>query len=284
MPTRRKPTRREVLLALAAAALPVDAKIGGVQIGVCGGVSGFAKAAELGFDYYEPSVSALSILSEQDFEAFQRLVASSRIRCDSCNNFIRSLKVVGKEVNAYELKMYMSHTLDRVQRLGTRVVVWGSSASRNVPEGFSRDTAWSQIKTFLKYAGDIAQKRGIVIAIEPLRKQESNIINTGAEALQLVQEVGHPNVKMIIDYYHLHTEKEDPQILIDAKDQIVHLHFANPAGRVWPKDPAEDPGYGPFFEAVKQIHFSQGLSIEGRGTLEADAQASLAFFRKELEG
>ena len=108
-------------------------------------------------------------------------------------------------------------------------------------------------------------------------------INTGAEAFRLVRDVGDPNVKMIIDYYHLAQEHEDPQILETARDAIVHLHFANPAGRVWPKDPAEDPGYAPFFAMVKKIGFRGGLSIEGRGTFEADAAASLEFFRKELE-
>jgi sugar phosphate isomerase/epimerase len=121
-----------------------------------------------------------------------------------------------------------------------------------------------------------------VIAIEPLRKQESNIINSGAEALRLVREVNHPNVKMIIDYYHLRQENEDPGILVEARDAIVHLHFANPNGRVWPKNAGEDPLYGRFFELVKKTGFRGGLSIEGRGTFEADAAASLEFFKKEL--
>ena len=161
-------------------------------------------------------------------------------------------------------------------------MVWGSASSRNVPEGFSRDQAWRQMASFLKLAGEIAQKRNIVIAIEPLRKQESNIVNTGAEAYRLLRQVDHPNVKMIIDYYHMQQEREDPRILETAREAIVHLHFANPTGRVWPKDPAEDPGYAPFFELVKKTGFRGGLSIEGKGTFEQDAAASLVFFRKEL--
>jgi sugar phosphate isomerase/epimerase len=135
---------------------------------------------------------------------------------------------------------------------------------------------------FLRMAAPLAQSRKLVIAIEPLRKQESNIINSGAEAFRLLGEVGHPHVKMIVDYYHLQQEHEDPQILQTARDAIVHLHFANPNGRVWPKDPAEDPGYAPFFAMVKKSGFKGGLSIEGRGTFEADAAASMAFFKKEL--
>jgi hypothetical protein len=52
---------------------------------------------------------------------------------------------------------------------------------------------------------------------------------------------------MIIDYYHLRVESENPEILLRAREQIVHLHFANPNGRRWPKSADEDPEYAPAF-------------------------------------
>ena len=275
-------SRRELLLGLGAAALPLPAKVGQVEIGVCGSIDDFQKAEQFGFDYYEPGAAAIAALSEQAFADFAQRVSQSRIRCECFNSFIRTLVVVGPKVDNDALTGYVTSTLDRCRALGGTIAVWGSAGSRNVPEGFPRDRAWQQIVAFLRMAGPIAQARNMVLAIEPLRKQESNVLNTGGEAFRLVHEVDHPNVKMIIDYYHLAQEHEDPQILETARDAIVHLHFANPNGRVWPKDPAEDPGYAPFFALVKKTGFRGGLSIEGRGTFEADAAASLAFFRKEL--
>jgi sugar phosphate isomerase/epimerase len=87
---------------------------------------------------------------------------------------------------------------------------------------------------------------------------------------------------MIIDYYHLRMENEDPDILVRAREQIVHLHFANPNGRRWPKSVDDDPEYGRFFQLVKQIGYTGGLSIEARGTFEEDGATSLAFLRSEL--
>ena len=276
-------SRRELLAGLGAAVLPLAAKVGQVEIGVCGSIDDFEKAEQFGFDYYEPGAAAVAALSDQAFADFAKRVSKSRIRCECFNSFIRTLVVVGPKVDNDALTAYVNTALDRCRALGASIIVWGSAGSRNVPDGFPRERAWQQMVEFLRRAGPMAQARNIVIAIEPLRKQESNILNTGAEAFRLVREVDHPNVKMIIDYYHLAQEHEDPQILVTARDAIVHLHFANPNGRVWPKDPAEDPGYAPFFALVKKTGFRGGLSIEGRGTFEADAVASLAFFRKELE-
>jgi sugar phosphate isomerase/epimerase len=221
-------------------------------------------------------------MSDAAYSAFRDRVMASKLRCRSFNSLIRSLKVVGPEANLDAVSTYLDSTLDRCRQLGARVAVWGSASSRNVPDGYSRDKAWGEIKTFLTRAGDIAKAKGIAIGIEPLRKQESNIINTGGEALRLVEEVKHPNVKMIIDYYHLRVEQEDPDIVRRARQHIVHMHFANPTGRRWPRQADEDPVYRRFFDILKEVDYSGGLSIEGSGTFEQDAEASLAFFRGEL--
>jgi D-psicose/D-tagatose/L-ribulose 3-epimerase len=273
-------SRRTILALLGATAF---AKAGGrIQLGVCGNPDAFQKAEQAGFDYYEPGAAAIAAMDEPAFASFRDQVLASRIRCLSFNNLIRSLRIVGPDANLDAVLSYLDAALNRCRQLGGRIAVWGSASSRQVPAGFSRDEAWRQVKAFLSHAGDIANAKEMVIAIEPLRKQESNIINTGAEALRLVEEVNHPQVKMIIDYFHMRLEREDPEIVRQARNHIVHLHFANPNGRRWPRLPVEDAEYARFFEILKQIDYKGGLSIEGNGTFENDATASLSFFRGEL--
>jgi sugar phosphate isomerase/epimerase len=263
-------------------AAPVVSKSGEQKIGVCAGTEDLAKAERWGFDYLEPAAAAIAALSVAEFERVRQQVLASRLRCHSFNSLIRTMQVVGAEANLNAVSMYLDSALDRCRQLGARLVVWGSASSRNIPAGRSREQTWQEIKRFLERAGDVAKSHQLVLGIEPLRKQESNIINTGAEALQLVDEVKHPNVKMIIDYYHLRMENEDPDILVRAREHLVHLHFANPNGRLWPKLAEEDAEYARFFQLVKQIGYTGGLSIEARGTFEEDGAASLAFLRSEL--
>ena len=264
------------------AAAPVISKAEAVEIGVCAGTEDLGKAERWGFDYLEPAAAAIAALSATEFERVRQQVLASRLRCRSFNSLIRTMQVVGPEANLDAVSTYLNAALDRCRQLGARVVVWGSASSRNIPAGHSREQAWQEIKRFLQRAGDIAKSHELVIGIEPLRKQESNIINAGAEAFRLVDEVKHPNVKMIIDYYHLRMENEDPDILVRARQHVVHLHFANPNGRRWPKSVDDDPEYGRFFQLVKQIGYTGGLSIEARGTFEEDGATSLAFLRSEL--
>lgn len=265
---------------LAARLAPAEADT--VELGVCTGIEDLGKAERWGFDYLEPAAAAIAAMSTAEFEAARRQVLASRLRCRRFNSLIRTMQVVGPEANLDAVSTYLDLTFDRCRQLGAQVVVWGSASSRNIPAGRSRDETWQEIIRFLRRAGAIAQPYELVIGIEPLRRQESNIINTGAEALRLVEEVKHPRVKMIIDYYHLRVENESPEILVQAREHIVHLHFANPNGRRWPHSADEDPEYGRFFRLVKQNGYKGGLSIEGRGTFEDDGAASLSFLRSEL--
>lgn len=273
-------TRRALLASLAASPLLTAFKsVESIKIGVC--TRDGATAATYGFDYIEPAAGEIAAMSDDEFRDYSQEVLTLPIRCRAFNGLIRrpDLKVVGNEVSLSALKDYLEPCLARCKHLGASIAVWGSAGSRNVPEGFSRRRANEQIAGFLRMAGDIARQHELLIAIEPLRHQESNILNTGNEALEMVRTVKHPNVRMIIDYYHLREENEDPKILEVAQREIVHLHFANPRGRLWPHDLAEDDHYVDFFRYLKKTGYSGGISIEGKGTFQSDAAASRAFFR-----
>ena len=277
-------TRRTFLAAIGAAALSPLAwsKTWKVKLGVF--TRDIAGAVKYGFDYIEPAAADIAAMSEEQFRRYADEVLASPIRCEAFNSFIRrpDLKVVGNDVPAAALRDYVEACLSRCRKLGASIVVWGSAGSRKVPEEFSRQRARQQIAEFLQMAGAVAQRHEIVIAIEPLRRQESNILNTGAETLEMVRMAKHPNVRMIIDYFHLREENEDPRIVETAKSGIVHLHFANPHGRVWPHDLSEDGKYESFFHYLRNVGYTGRISIEGQGSFDADADRSLAFFRQAL--
>ena len=279
-------TRRSFLAGLAATPFCLWARdnpsAGQVKVGVC--TKDAANAAKYGFDYIEPGAADIAAMSEEEFKDFADDVLASSLRCRSFNGLIRrpDLRVVGDQISLSAVSDYLEPCLARCRKLGASVVVWGSAGSRNVPEGFSRSRAWEQIAAFLHIAGDIARRHDLVVAIEPLRHQESNILTTGGEALKMVRKVKHPNVRMIIDYYHLRSESEDPRIVEEARREIVHMHFANPNGRLWPHDLSEDDHYTSFFHYIKKTGYSGGISIEGKGSFDADGAASRQFFRQAL--
>jgi D-psicose/D-tagatose/L-ribulose 3-epimerase len=238
------------------------------------------KAKKTGFDYAEVLVKNYTALSDEDFAKYLEKKKAVGLPTPVGNNFIPAeLRLVGPDVDKDKQMEFVRRAFDRGQKLGLKVIVLGSGAARKVPEGFSADEAWKQLVDFAKRIAPEAKKRGIVVTVEPLQKGETNTINTAAEGLKWVQAVNHPNFQLMVDFYHLSLEKEDPAILVTAKKNIRHLHIANPYLRQFPMS-SDEFDYSVFFTTLKKTGYQGGLTIEGK-TDDFDTQGpkSLAFLR-----
>ena len=221
--------------------------------------------AELGYDYIELSLSDLAALPDPDFANLVKRVNRSGIRCETCNKFFpRRIPLTGSQARLDHALAYAGEALDRAARIGAETIVFGSSGAKNVPAGFPMDAAWRQIVDLLRHLGPMAAQFGLTIAIEPLNRLESNIVNLAAEGLRLAIEADHPNIQLLIDYYHLMMEKEDLGIILEAGAAIHHVHFAKVKGRSFP-DQLEDE-YRLFFRHLQLVGYSLRCSIEAYTT------------------
>lgn len=255
-----------------------------MRIGVCSNIENLEEIDNTGFDYIELSVSKIASLSEGEFEQAVDKLNKSKIKCEALNIlFPKNMSLLGDNVDIDSIKNYLEGALKRVAALGGDVVVFGSGASRKVPEGFDYSTAWEQLVNVTRIVGDVASKYGITIVIEPLNKNETNIVNSVAEGLKLVKEVNHPNIKLLADFFHMRVENEDMSIIEECGAYLKHTHIANGTGRVYPLSEKEDI-YGDFFDKLKKIGYEGRLSIEGKtAQYDIDAPVSLALLRKLAE-
>jgi D-psicose/D-tagatose/L-ribulose 3-epimerase len=121
-----------------------------------------------------------------------------------------------------------------------------------------------------------------VLAVEAQRREETNLVNSVSEALTWVEAVDHPSFQLIVDFYHLAMEQENPRILLKAARHIRHVHFANPNGRVFPAS-SDEYDYSAFFENLRKIHYQGRISLEARTRdLRVDAAKAIAFLRRAM--
>ncbi|TCL58817.1 sugar phosphate isomerase/epimerase [Hydrogenispora ethanolica] len=245
------------------------------------GMAAIEIIAEAGFDYIELPLAKLMTFAEAEFHQLQERIRAAGIRCEACCNFFPpDLKLTGDGVQADRIVAYYEAALERVHQLGAEIVVFGSAGARNVPEGFGKERAWNQLVELLRDMDPVARQYGITIVIEPLNRKESNIVNSVAEGLQLANAVQRDNIQLLVDYYHLSLENEDPADIVTAGAAIRHAHLAEPEGRAFPKAQSR-AAYAAFIEALRQIRYSGRLSIEAStDDLRRDAKAGLAFLKE----
>lgn len=73
-----------------------------------------------------------------------------------------------------------------------------------------------------------AAKLDLLVAMEVLNRYESHLLNTAAETLAFISEVGAPNIGILLDAYHMNIEEADPAAAIaDTGDRLFLFHAAD---------------------------------------------------------
>ena len=76
-----------------------------------------------------------------------------------------------------------------------------------------------------------AQELGLRLAIEVLNRYESHLLNTAEEAVRFVEEVGAPNVGLLLDAYHMNIEEADLADAIRMAGEHLFLFHAADSNR-----------------------------------------------------
>jgi sugar phosphate isomerase/epimerase len=206
----------------------------------------------------------LNQLSDGELRDFSKLLELSRIKCEVlCVLFPRTVSLAGDDVDMEIIRNYLTSTFKRLSVIKPEIIVFGSGASRNCPEGFSRDTAYEQLAESCGMIAALAEPYNITIALEPLNRAETNMINSTAEAARLINRVSLPNFKLVADLYHMQQENEPPSALDVCGDILIHTHIATKGLRESPASSDKD-AFAPYFEALRTIGYNGRMSIEGR--------------------
>ena len=157
----------------------------------------------------------------------------------------------------------MLRLIELCHDLGGKVLVHGSPAQRGVPPGDSRETARARVRDCLATVADHALAAGVTYCIEPLAPSETQVINTIAEAAAIVDEIGSPGLRTMIDTSAAgRAEEESPAALIDRwlpTGRIAHVQV-NDRNR---RGPGEgDDLFTPFFAALRRNRYEGVVAVE----------------------
>lgn len=220
-------------------------------------------------DYVEENLKQFLIPDKPDSEWAENLAKAKAcpLPIPSCNNFLPgTLKSTGPDTNHEGILQYSETAFKRASQVGVEIIVFGSSGSRRLPEGFPTEKANEQFVALLRKMGPLAQAYGATIVVEPLRRQECNFINTVSEGAAIVEKVNHPHIRLLFDIYHMLQNGEDPNDMGKVGHLLAHGHIAEKEKRSAPGVMGDD--FKPFFAALKAVGYQGRISIEGRWKTE----------------
>ena len=158
---------------------------------------------------------------------------------------------------------YLRSCIEMAQRLGSPTVAGPFYSAvgrcwRATPTERERDV--DEIARVLRGLGEYAADHGVVLGVETLNRFETSFLNTTAQALQLIDRVGHPAVGVALDTFHLGIEEKHVGDAIRAAGRrLVHLQVA--------ENDRGTPGTGslPWSDIAKALH---EIEYSGRVVIE----------------
>jgi len=166
---------------------------------------------------------------------------------------------------------------------GGRIIVWGSPKARSYLPEWGREESWKRAVDTVRQVAEEAGKFGVTIAMEPLSRAETNLLNTAAETIRFCQEVDHPACKLHLDVKAMSDEDQPISEIIEAsKEWTVHFHANDPN--------LLGPGMGevkfePIIAALRRTGYEGFLSVEVfdyRPGPEQIARQSISYLRQLL--
>ncbi|MDX9860259.1 MAG: sugar phosphate isomerase/epimerase family protein [Rhodospirillales bacterium] len=161
-------------------------------------------------------------------------------------------------------------TVDVIERLvglcadlGGAVLVHGSPKQRSIAEDDDAAAARGRAAETLAAAARAAEKAGVVYCIEPLARHETNFVNTVAEAARLVDEIGSPAFRTMIDTSAAGLTESVPVVDLIRKwlptGKVAHIQL-NDTNRRAPGQGAD--AFAPILSALKRMKYGGVAAVE----------------------
>lgn len=157
----------------------------------------------------------------------------------------------------------MKRMIELCALMGGKYLVHGSPKQRSVPAGETREATYARAREALSAAAQAAQQAGVTYCIEPLARNETDMLNTVAEAAQLVDEIGSPAFKTMIDCSAAGQTEALPVHELIARwlptAKIGHIQVNDPNRRAPGQGKME---FAPILAAIKNGGYTGVLGVE----------------------
>lgn len=176
-------------------------------------------------------------------------------------------------------------TVTHYKELVDLTAEWGGETLIYLPGwrifGTTRRQAWQWSREALTEIAEHAGENGVTLVIEPT-SHDTNMCESSYDAIELMQDVGSPNVKLMFDTFHVLYRREVlSDYVYEMGTDLAHIHISD-NDRLPPGEGRGDfPG---LIDALLDVGFDGYLTMETgfheRGIEpDKDARVSLEYLR-----
>jgi D-psicose/D-tagatose/L-ribulose 3-epimerase len=242
----------------------------------------FPKISKLGFDVVEIAVEDPALI---DTKAVMKGLKKYNLKANICGAFGPSRDLTHEDPAVQENCLsYIEACFNICEEVecgffgGPMYSAVGKA--RMVSPG-QRKIEWDLAVRNLRKVCAMAESRGLQIALEPLNRFESDMINNVEDVKRLINDINHPAAKIMVDGFHMNIdEKNIEEAIVSAGDQLIHVQVS--------ENYRGTPGTGQtrwddYKKALEKINYTGTVTIESFTPENKELAGAVCFWHPMAE-
>jgi D-psicose/D-tagatose/L-ribulose 3-epimerase len=242
----------------------------------------FPKIAGMGYDVVEIALEDPSLV---DCKMVKKALKEYNLKAGICGAFGPSRDLTNEDVSVHaNCFSYIEACLDFCAELETGFfggpMYSAVGKARMVPPE-QRKKEWALAVKNLRKVSEMAEARGLKIALEPLNRFESDLVNTADDAVRLINDINHPAAQIMLDGFHMNIEEKDIEnAIITCGDNLVHIQVS--------ENYRGTPGtgqtnWGAYKRGLEAINYKGTVTIESFTTGNQELAGAVCFWHPMAE-
>ncbi len=216
---------------------------------------------------------------EVDVEAVLRAQRDHGLECTAVSANPQGINPTSEDraVRARSVE-HWKRVIETASRAGSKLLVGPVYSPVGYLPGRRRTAQeWDWCVEFLRALDPALRDNGVTLAVEPLNRFETYVLNTAADAVKLVEAASSPRIGILFDTFHANLEEKDiPAGYRHCGRHLVHVHAC--------ENDRGTPGTGHVdwkgvFAALREIGYDGWLVIESFNGAIPQLAAATAIWR-----
>lgn len=180
----------------------------------------------MGFDILEIACENPALL---DVAEIKKILADNHLEGIICGAFGPDRDLASQNpVFVENAKQYIRWLIDAAAEIGSPIVcgpMYSAVGKVHLENEADRQAEWDRSVAGVKEMAQYAAGKNIKLALEPLNRFETDMINVVTQGWDFIRQTGMANVGFHLDTFHMHLEEKNSAAAIRAAHpRIFHFH------------------------------------------------------------
>lgn len=188
----------------------------------------FPKIKSMGYDAVEIPVEDPSLI---DAKKVKKALAENGLKPIVCGAFGTTRDLTHDDPSYHRTSFdYIEASLEITAELGAKFLagpMYSAVGKARLVSPEQKKIEWDRAVTNLHKVCQMAESRGLEIALEALNRFETDLINNSEDLMRLINDINHPAAKVLMDGFHMNIEEPNIEKAFQTVgDKLIHVQVS----------------------------------------------------------